>query len=91
MTFEVWVILFGCVVSNAVVFLMSAFAIGAMKQQLDLLHRSVDELATGMEASLKIHENHNEALMVMHEAWSDMAFSISVEGSPVEVDRSSMN
>ena len=91
MTFEMWMILFGCVVSNAMLFLLSAFAIGAMKQQVDLLHRSVDELLTGMEASMKIHENHNEALFAMHEAQMGMAENIGMDAPPVVVDRSSMN
>lgn len=91
MTVEVWMILFGCVVSNAVVFLMSAFAIGGMKQQVDLLHRSVDELLTGMEASMKIHQNHNEALFAMHEAQMGMAANIGMDEPPVVVDRSNLN
>lgn len=90
MTFEMWMILFGCVVSNAMLFLMTAFAIGAMKQQVDLLHRSVDELLTGMEASMKIHQNHNEALFAMHEAQQDLADSVFT-GPPVVVDRSNLN
>ena len=91
MTFEMWMILFGCVVSNAMLFLLSAFAIGAMKQQVNLLHRSVDELLTGMEASMKIHENHNEALFAMHEAQMGMAENIGTDAPPVVVDRSAMN
>ena len=91
MTFEMWMILFGCVVSNAMLFLMTAFAIGAMKQQVDLLHRSVDELTTGMEASLRIHQNHNEALFAMHEAQMGMAANIGMDGPPIVVDRSNLN
>ena len=91
MTFEVWMILFGCVVSNAMLFLLTAFAVGALKQQVDLLHRSVDELLTGMEASMKIHQNHNEALFAMHEAQMGMAANIGMDEPLVVVDRSNLN
>ena len=91
MPFEVWMILFGCDVSNAMLFLLTAFAVGALKQQVDLLHRSVDELLTGMEASMKIHQNHNEALFAMHEAQMGMAANIGMDEPLVVVDRSNLN